>query len=118
MSGERRKVQVSIRESSWLARLAARKLGYSYVAMVFRRTIHLHNATKEEFLRRRSWVLHELKHVEQYDRLGTLGFLVQYFIDYARNGYWNNKFEVEAREAEGESALLQRYDLSRYGFEG
>lgn len=109
-----KKRKVKIRESSWLARLAAWKLGFDYVAMVFGRTIHLHNTTVETFLKRPSWVVHELKHVEQYDRMGLLGFLWHYLVEYIRHGYWKNGLEVEARNAEGDFTLLHQYDLSPY----
>jgi hypothetical protein len=81
--------KVKIREQSWLARIAARKLGYGHVAMVVGRTIHLHNTTVEVFFARPSWVLHELKHVEQYERLGFLPFLWRYWREYVRYGYYN-----------------------------
>src|SRR3954469_6382802 len=94
--------KIRIRENSWLAKKAAENLGFDYVAMVFGRTIHLYNTTLEKFFARPSWVIHELKHVEQYDRLGTFGFLVQYGIEHLRKGYWNNAFEAEARASEGD----------------
>jgi hypothetical protein len=108
------RTKVHIRENSWLAKRAAANLGFDYVAMVFGNTIHLHNTTKEKFFARPSWVLHELKHVEQYQRLGMFLFLCKYGIEHMKKGYWNNAFEVEAREAEGEYGLLSRYDLSDY----
>jgi len=105
---------VHIRERSWLARIAARHLGYSHVAMVVGRTIFLHNVTVETFLARPSWVVHELKHVDQYREHGFVGFLWKYFRDYLKNGYWNNRFEREARAAEADWSLLRRYDISAY----
>jgi hypothetical protein len=105
---------VRIKENSWLARLAARRLGFPYIAMVFGRTIHLYNTTTTAFLERKSWVIHELKHVEQYEQLGLLRFLWEYAIESVRNGYWNNRFEIEARHSEQDQSLLARYDLSRY----
>ena len=107
-------VPVRIKEKSWLARLAAWKLGFNYVAMVFGRTIHLHNTTTADFFKRPSWVRHELKHVEQYDQHGMLRFLWKYFREYIRVGYYQNAFEVEARMAESDDSLLTKYDLSRY----
>lgn len=108
------KPKVRIRENSWLARLAARRLGFDRVAMVIGHTIHLHNTSLQEFFGRPSWVMHELKHVEQYERLGLLRFLWQYLLESRRRGYYNNRFEVEARAAESDRSLLGRYDLSRY----
>ena len=89
-----------IKENSWIARLAAWKMSASRVAIVFGNTIHLHNTTKEEFLKDKRWVKHELCHIEQYKRLGFVRFIVLYIWDWMRNGYYNNKFEVEARQAE------------------
>ena len=106
-----KKRTVRVRENSWLARMAARQLKFDYVAMVFGHTIHLHNTSKERFFDRPSWVCHELKHVEQYERLGMARFLLLYTIEHVRKGYWNNAFEVEARAAEGATDLLTHYQL-------
>lgn len=106
-----KKTSVRIRENSWLARKAAHRLGYTDVAMVLGRTIHLHNTTRERFFARPSWVLHELKHVEQYQKLGLLKFLWQYLWEYRKVGYFNNRFEIEARAAETETTLLERYEI-------
>lgn len=89
-----------IKENSLIARIAAWKLSSSRVAIVVGRTIHLHNTTKEEFLRNERWVKHEMCHIEQYRRLGLVRFIALYLWDSLRNGYRNNKFEVEARKAE------------------
>lgn len=70
------------------------------LAIVFGRTIHLYNTTKEEFLKDERWVKHELCHIEQYRRLGFMRFIVLYLWDSLHNGYYNNKFEIEARKAE------------------
>lgn len=93
-------MQLKIREKSWLAMLAASKLGSKNVAMVLGKTIHLHGATKQEFLNNRSWVKHELCHVQQFKKYGFVGFLFRYLIESIRHGYYNNKFEVEARMSE------------------
>ena len=106
--------KVRIKENSPLARIAAFRLGYTQIAMVFGRTIHLHNTTAKRFIRQRSWLLHELKHVEQYERLGTVLFLWKYLVENLRNGYYNNAFEVEARAAEQDHSLYLKYDLSDY----
>lgn len=109
-----KRLKVRIRENSWLARSAAQNLGFDYVAMVYGSTIHLHNTSLERFFARPSWVIHELKHVEQYERFGTLRFLCCYFLEYVRKGYWNNALEAEARASESDYTLLSRYDLSDY----
>ena len=80
------------------------------VALTLGHTIHLHNARVEEFRAQRSWVLHELKHVEQFRRYGFWLFLMLYTAECVRKGYYNNRFEVEAREAEQSGRSF--YDLS------
>jgi hypothetical protein len=105
--------KVKIKENSWIARIAARRMKFPRIAIVLGRTIHLHNATLTTFINSRRWVLHELKHVEQFER-GFLLFAWQYLADYAKNGYYQNKFEIEARAAEADDSLLNKYDLSAY----
>lgn len=58
--------------------------------------------------------MHELKHVEQFEREGWFRFLWLYMLDYLKAGYYNNRFEIEARNAETEEGLLFKYDLSAY----
>jgi hypothetical protein len=106
--------KIRIRQNSWLARQIAKNLGFDYIAIVFGHTIHLHNTTLEKFFGRPSWVIHELKHVEQYERYGTIVFLLRYGIEHFKKGYWSNAFETEARAAERDYSLLLRYDLSEY----
>lgn len=87
-------------ENALLARLAAWKLGSSQVAMVIGHRIYLWGITRQDFLNQPSWVRHELAHVAQYQQYGTLRFLWMYLIEWMKNGYYNNRFEVEARAAE------------------
>jgi Domain of unknown function (DUF4157) len=91
---------INIKENSILARIAAAKLRSSRVAMVIGNTIHLHNVTRADFLKDESWVKHELCHVRQYRQHGLVPFLAKYLWESIKKGYHNNKFEVEAREAE------------------
>lgn len=105
--------KVFIRQNSWLARIAAKRLGFSRLAIVVGRQIHLHNTSVQEFIKDKKWLLHELKHVEQYER-GILRFFKEYLFEYRKNGYYKNRFEVEARAAETEVGLLDKYDLSLY----
>lgn len=105
------KTKVRIRENSLLARLAARRLGTARLAMVIGHTIHLHAVSKQDFLRRESWVCHELRHVAQYEELGKIGFLYRYLLESMRNGYQNNRFEIEARASEREWELLERFEI-------
>jgi hypothetical protein len=93
-------VKVKIKEQSWCARLAARKLKCGTVAMVLGSTIHLWNISREEFLQRPNWVVHELEHVRQFQQYGFLRFCALYLWESIRKGYYNNRFEVAARRAE------------------
>ncbi|HMU45579.1 MAG TPA: DUF4157 domain-containing protein [Chitinophagaceae bacterium] len=101
-------MKIRIKENSFIARLAAAKLGSKKVAIVFGTTIHLHNTRREDFLEDKLWVCHELKHVEQYQKHGYLIFPIKYFIEWVRRGYYKNKFEVEARENEKNTLLLSK----------
>lgn len=80
--------------------LAAKKLKVKKVAMVIGKTIHLYNTSTEDFLNNQRWVKHELAHIEQYKKHGLLKFLFLYLWYSVKYGYYNNPFEVEAREAE------------------
>jgi len=100
-------MKVRIREGSWMARLAAGKLKTEQVAMVIGQTIYLHNTTREEFLSDTQWVCHELTHVQQYREHGVAGFLAKYVVDWLKNGYYQNRFEVQARAGESDLGLLE-----------
>jgi hypothetical protein len=91
---------INIKENSWLAKIAAMKLGTKAVAMVLGKTIHLHNTTKADFLQDEKWLKHELCHIKQFKEHGYVGFLIKYIWESIRKGYYNNRFEVEARNAE------------------
>ena len=94
------KYKVFVKEDSALARIAAWKLNSKNVAMVLRNTIHLYGVSTADFLNNERWLKHELKHVEQYQQNGTIPFLVKYVIESMKSGYYDNKYEKEAREAE------------------
>ncbi|HLO80387.1 MAG TPA: DUF4157 domain-containing protein [Chitinophagaceae bacterium] len=98
------KDQFRIRENSWLAWLAARKLGVPAVALTIGRTIHLHRTSKQDFLSDSRWVQHELAHVEQFRKYGFWRFIFLYLLESLKKGYFLNKYEIEAREAEGQVA--------------
>lgn len=94
------KTQFRIKENSWLAAIAALKLQSAAVAMVLGKTIHLHGTTRENFLKNKRWVNHELCHVKQYKEHGFFPFIGKYLWESIRCGYYNNKYEEEARSAE------------------
>ena len=93
-------IKYRIKEKSWLAGLAAKKLGAGHVAMVIGRTIHLHNVSKDEFKSVPRWLRHEQCHLRQFKEHGFFTFLGKYLIESLKHGYYNNKYEVEAREYE------------------
>jgi hypothetical protein len=91
---------IVLKENSWIAKLAARKMKAHSVALVLGKTIHLHNISPENFVKSPSLARHELKHVEQYKRMGFFTFLVVYLYYSLKYGYYNNPLEIEARAAE------------------
>ncbi len=89
-----------IKENSWIAKLSAKKLQSQNVAIVIGKTIHLHNVSKEDFLRDTKWVKHEMCHINQFKKYGYFIFIIKYLWESMKHGYYHNKYEVEAREAE------------------
>jgi hypothetical protein len=71
----------------------------------------LHHTSSGEFLKNKRWLLHELKHIEQFRRHGFVSFIVLYLWESIRRGYSQNKYEVEARTSENEEGLLERMEL-------
>ena len=101
-----------VKPASWLARLAAWKLGVPAVAITIGRTIHLHRAEPAELLSNQAWLRHELCHVEQFRRFGMPRFIFLYLWESFRRGYTQNRFEVEARAAETNPAYDPRLSAS------
>ena len=89
-----------IKENSWIAKLAALKLHAPNVAIVIGKTIHLYNTSKQNFLNNDKWLKHELCHIQQFKKNGFVFFIAKYLWQSIKHGYYNNKYEVEAREAE------------------
>src|SRR5215467_11326593 len=82
--------RIRIFEHSRLARLHGRAL-----ATTRRRRIYLRGSAKEFFAD--PWLmLHEYCHVLHQWECGRLS-VPRYLIECLRRGYWNNRFEVEAR---------------------
>ena len=100
-------MDVYIKTNSTLARLAARMLKASRMAVTVHRTIYLYNCSKEEFLQNKNWVCHELVHVWQYKQLGTFAFVAAYLFQCLIKGYNNNKFEKEARKKETDHTMME-----------
>ncbi|HRH03121.1 MAG TPA: DUF4157 domain-containing protein [Bacteroidia bacterium] len=93
-------MQFTVKEASKRARIAAFYLGYPNVAIVFGSTIYLWNIKREHFLNDKKHLAHELCHVAQFRKYGFLRFLILYCWESLIHGYYNNKFEIEARAAE------------------
>ena len=93
-------ITFQIKENSIFAKLAAKKLRKSNMAIVIGKTIYLYGSTKENFLSNPKWLKHEVCHVKQFREHGFIPFLVKYLWESIRKGYYNNKYEVEARAAE------------------
>ena len=100
-----------IKETSWVAGIAALVLRGNTAAIVLGNRIHLYGISKKDFLADVKFLRHELKHVEQYQQLGRGRFLFLYLLETLRHGYYKNKFEVEARKAESDTAITNRFSL-------
>ena len=68
--------------------------------MVLGKTIHLHGVSKTDFLDDEKWLKHELCHIKQFTQYGYFNFVIKYLWESLRKGYYNNRFEVEARNSE------------------
>ncbi len=104
-------MKVFIKEKSFVARIAAKIMRAKGIAIVFGKTIHLWNAERADFLADKRWVRHELVHVKQFKKYGFIQFIFMYLWESVKNGYYKNKFEVEAREKENENTLLTGIDF-------
>ena len=105
------KLFFKIKEQSFIARLAAWKLKSDNAAIVIGKTIHLHNTERHEFLKDKRWLLHELKHIQQFQQHGFLSFIFLYLRESLRHGYTNNKYEIEAIEAETDDSLFENMEM-------
>ncbi|MEP6948847.1 MAG: DUF4157 domain-containing protein [Ginsengibacter sp.] len=95
-------MELRIKEQSWIAKLAAKKLRSKSVAIVIGNSIHIYNVTKQEFLQNERWVKHEMCHLRQFQKHGYFNFIVKYLWESMKHGYYQNKYEEEARRAEEE----------------
>lgn len=102
---------LKIIERSPFARIARWVLKSTNVAMVLGKSIHLSGVTKENFLKNKPWVAHELCHIRQFEEHGYFKFLWLYLIESMRVGYYHNKFEVEARQAGTKESFQEKSSL-------
>jgi hypothetical protein len=109
---ERSGLNIFVKENSWVARMAASKMGATGgLAIVFFRTIYLHKITKSELLQNIPLLRHEVKHVLQYQQHTYVLFLIKYLWHSFRKGYYLNPFEIEAREAETDERILLKVNI-------
>jgi len=100
--------QVVVIEHSWFARLHIRA-----TATTRRRRIYLCGSA-EDFFSNPPLMLHEYCHVlKQWEP----GFLTtaRYLSEWMRRGYWENRFEIEAREFATDNLYRFRALLGRTG---
>ena len=105
-------MNIHIKENSLRAKIAAYYLNQNNVAIVFGRTVYLYKTSKENFLKDKNWVRHELQHIYQYKQYGYINFVFKYLMETFRNGYFNNRFEVEAREKEKDIDTLKNINFT------
>lgn len=98
---------VQIVERSWYARFHGR-----IVATTRRRRIYLRGSA-EQFFANPEVVLHEYFHVLRQWEPRELSIL-RYVLEWLRRGYWDNRFEVEAREFAADQLHRFRALLSRH----
>lgn len=103
---------IQIIEKSFLARIASWVLRSGRTAITFGNKIYLHRAKRAELLHNERWLRHELKHVEQYQKLGFFGFIFRYLWYSIRDGYYKNPLEVEARLAEADEQIVSRHTIA------
>lgn len=92
------KNKIYLKTNSRIARLACIWLRSRAVALVWGRTIHLYGATADDLLSNPSWLAHEMVHVRQYELRGVGPFLASYLWEWVKHGYYNNRYEREARD--------------------
>lgn len=91
--------------------MAAKKLQTAQAAVVLGSTIHLYGVSAGAFLANTRWLRHELKHIEQYGRLGRFRFVITYLWQTLTKGYYNAPLEIEARVAEDDENIIARFEL-------
>ena len=100
--------KIRVVENSALAKIVAKIKGEELYAITFGKTIFV-SCKKEDFFANQWWVKHELAHVAQYERHGTLRFLALYTYYAVFRRKKVNPFEIEAEVAEksSESSMVQ-----------
>src|SRR3954454_4113147 len=89
-------MKVRFKEKSLIARIGATLLREKCIAVTIGNTIHLWNASMEDIIKNKKWLQHEFVHIQQFKQYGFVKFLLLYLWESLKNGYYNNKFEIEA----------------------
>lgn len=74
-------------------------------------TVFLYKASTKQLLENEKWLCHELTHVKQFQKYGKLKFIFLYLIETIKKGYYNNKFEIEARANENNNDILKEFEI-------
>ncbi len=98
--------RVAVIEHSWFVRLHGRA-----IATTRRRRIYL-RGSGAAFFADPSLMLHEYCHVLKQWEPGTLT-AARYVLEWLRRGYWDNRFEIEAREFAADNLYRFRALLTR-----
>lgn len=104
-----RKIRVRIRQNALLAKLACKCIRQKDVALTLFKTIYLSHSSADKFLANHRWVAHELAHVRQFMTFGKIRFLWMYLLESLRKGYYQNKWEAQARAQEENPDILQDF---------
>jgi hypothetical protein len=95
------KTRATFVEAGLFWRPALRLLGASAITMPWRRIYIIGERLDDPVLRR-----HEMIHIEQLERDGTVWFCLRYLWWSLRYGYWHNPYEVEAYARENEPGVI------------
>lgn len=94
-------LHIKVKPNSIFAQIAHYILGgKGATAITFGSVIHIYGCDVHTFLLNKRWVRHEIHHTLQYRTIGYISFLWKYVIESLIKGYYNNKYEVAARNSE------------------
>lgn len=90
-------IKILIKENTLVSKIAFRLIK-SYknkaVASAIGKTIHLHAISDIDFVNKDMFLRHEMQHAIQYQTIRL--FALKYIWETIKNGYFKNKYEVEA----------------------
>lgn len=101
-------MKVKIKENSLIAKIAALNFKGKATAITVGKTIHLYKISKNDFLKDKRWLRHELQHILQFQQYGFIQFISLYAFELLKKGYHDNKWEVEARDSEKDLDLNEQ----------